>query len=36
MKFEGAMLEYRLQRNSDKFEPIFYYSHIDLPQIYMC
>lgn len=33
MKFEGAMLEYRLQRNSDKFEPIFYYSHIDLPQI---
>ncbi len=33
MHFEGAMLEYRLQKEKDKFEPIFYYTNIDLPQI---
>lgn len=33
MQFEGAMLEYRLQKEKDKFEPIYYYTNIDLPQI---
>lgn len=33
MKFEGAMLEYRLQKGNDTFEPIYYYKKIDLPQI---
>ena len=33
MQFEGAMLEYRLQKGKDKFEPIYYYTNIDLPQI---
>ena len=33
MKFENAMLEYRLQKGTNSYEPIYYYSAIDLPQI---
>ena len=33
MKFQSAMLEYRLQKGKDEYEPIYYYADIDLPQI---
>ncbi len=33
MKFQSAMLEYRLQKGKDQFIPIYHYSNIDLEQI---
>ena len=33
MKFEQAILEYRLKKGFDHFVPIYYYSDIDLGQI---
>ncbi|RKQ11983.1 hypothetical protein [Ureibacillus endophyticus] len=33
MEFENAILEYRLKKGSNEFEPIYYYPDIDLGEI---
>jgi hypothetical protein len=33
MNFQSVILEYRLQKRKDEFEPIYHYPQIELPQI---